>query len=336
MGYKDDRFEDKAKSLKVFLQTNHRYPSFHDGGNRESRTLGSWVARQRLCHRKSVLSPFRIGVLEGVDSRFFSVVASMSDDRFEGKAKRLKDFLQTNHCYPSFGERGNRESRILGSWVAKQRLYYRTRVLSPFRIDVLEGVDPRFFCVVARGSRVTERRCGVDIVSGLAAARFVEPKGLGKHRHDSLDPNPAAIAPVPANPAAIVPGRANPTAVAPGPATAPATANDDKEETEVSKLVCRIIKRGQEGEDDKSIGFVVLKSRAESFVYARQAILHQGVPINMGYMFYVPHLGPIAVKQELSLGPMVAFLETCTPPANLGDGSYANPVKVFLVGAPVL
>jgi hypothetical protein len=104
----------------------------------------------------------------------------------------------------------------------------------------------------------------------------------------------------------------------------------------VTKMVCEIIKRGQEGEEDKSIGFAILKSRTKSFVDARQAILQQGVPINMGYMFCVPHLGPIAVKQESMLGPMLAFLETCTPPADLGDGSYANPVKVFLVGSPVL
>jgi hypothetical protein len=114
-----------------------------------------------------------------------------------------------------------------------------------------------------------------------------------------------------------------------------ATANH-KVETEETKMVCKVIKRGQEGEEDKSIGFVVLKSRTKSFVDARQAIVDQGVPINMGYMFSVPHLGPIAVKQESSLGPMLAFLETCTPQADLGDGSFANPVKVFLVGAPVL
>jgi hypothetical protein len=43
-------------------------------------------------------------------------------------------------------------------------------------------------------------------------------------------------------------------------------------------MVCVIIKRGQEGEKDKSIEFVVLKSRTESFVDARQAIFHQCVP----------------------------------------------------------
>jgi hypothetical protein len=123
----------------------------------------------------------------------------------------------------------------------------------------------------------------------------------------------------------------NPADIAPAPVT-----SNHVVESEETKMVCKIIKRGQEGEEDKSIGFVVLKSRTKSFVDARQAIVDQGVPINIDYVFCVPHLGPISVMQESMVGPMLAFLETCTSSADLGDGSFANPVKVFLVGAPVL
>jgi hypothetical protein len=131
-----------------------------------------------------------------------------------------------------------------------------------------------------------------------------------------------APAPAPASPATIAP--------------APVTINHVVE-TEETKMVCRIIKMGQEGEEDESIGFVVLKSRTKAFVDARRAIVDQAVPINMDYSFSVPILGPISVKQESSLGAMLAFLESCTPnSADVGDGSFANPVKVFLVGAPLL
>jgi hypothetical protein len=120
-------------------------------------------------------------------------------------------------------------------------------------------------------------------------------------------------------------------AIAPTPTT-----TNHKVDTEETKMVCKIMKKGEGGKEDKSIGFFILKSRTISFVDARQAMVDQGLPINMDYRFCVPHLGPVAVKQESSLGPMLAFLESCTLSADLGDGSFANPVKLLLVGAPDL
>jgi hypothetical protein len=144
--------------------------------------------------------------------------------------------------------------------------------------------------------------------------------------------NPAAIAPARANPVAIAPALFNPAAIAPAP-----VASNHVVETEETKMVCKIIKKGQDGEEDKSIGFFILNSRKKSFLDARHAMVDQGLPINMDYRFSVPILGPISVKQESSLGPMLPFLESCTPNiADVGDGSFANPVKVFLAGAPVL
>jgi hypothetical protein len=115
-------------------------------------------------------------------------------------------------------------------------------------------------------------------------------------------------------------------------------ADEGDDGADETKMVCKIIKRGQEGEEDNDIGFIVLKSRTKSFADARQAIADQGVPVSMDYMFSVPNLGPISVIQESMLGPMLALLEssTSTSSADVGDGSFANPVKVFLAGAPVL
>jgi hypothetical protein len=148
---------------------------------------------------------------------------------------------------------------------------------------------------------------------------------------------PAPVAPVRANPVAIAPAiRANPVAVAPARAVpvaiAPATvASNNIVETEETKMVCKIIKRGQGGEADKSIGFFILKSpRTKTFVEARQAMMDQGLPITMNHRFSVPDLGPITLIQESMYGIMLTFLESCTPEGELGDGSFANPVKVFV------
>ena len=76
------------------------------------------------------------------------------DDRFERQAKMFNLFLLKHHCYPSFGDKGNRESRLLGNWVAKQRRLHRRGLLIPHRVLVLESVEPHFFCQAARGRRV--------------------------------------------------------------------------------------------------------------------------------------------------------------------------------------
>jgi hypothetical protein len=109
------------------------------------------------------------------------------------------------------------------------------------------------------------------------------------------------------------------------------------EATEDCKMVCKIIKKGERGEGDKSIGFLILKSRMTStFVDARLAMVEEGVPINMDYRFFVPNLGPVSLVQEIRFGPMLAFLETCAPRAVIGDGSFENPVMVIVVDAVVI
>jgi hypothetical protein len=167
--------------------------------------------------------------------------------------------------------------------------------------------------------------------AAVAPAR-AKPAAVAPARAKPAAAVPAAVAPAHANLAAVAPARANPAAVAPVPVT-----SNHIVETEETKMVCKIIKKGEGGKEDKSIGFFILKSRKASFVDARQAMVDQGLPINMDYRFSIPNLFPISVVQESTLPPMLEFLESCTPNrADLGDGSFANPVKVFLVEAEVL
>jgi hypothetical protein len=88
--------------------------------------------------------------------------------------------------------------------------------------------------------------------------------------------SPAAVAPAHVNPAAVALARANHVAIAPAPVI-----SNHIVETEQSKMVCKIIKKGQEGEEDKSIGFAHrwrLRSKLSGThfeQYAVFALLHQ-------------------------------------------------------------
>lgn len=86
----------------------------------------------------------------------------------------------------------------------------------------------------------------------------------------------------------------------------------------------------------KNVGFVKLASRKTStFAQARIAIEDELVPdmlpANVAWRFFVPGLGPMTLKQEESMGPMLSFLRQTTSDVNLGNGSLAAPLKVFVV-----
>jgi hypothetical protein len=184
---------------------------------------------------------------------------------------------------------------------------------------------------VAFGAAIAPARANPAAIAPVRANRAaVAPARANRAAVAPARANPAAVAPARVNRAAVAPVRANPAAVAPARATANRIV-----ETEDSKMVWTCIKKGQPGEEDQSIGFFILSSRKKSFVEARQAMVDQGLPINMDYRFLVPNLGPVSFKQEALFGSMLTFLEGCTPQAELGEGSFANPVKVFMVEGAV-
>lgn len=105
------------------------------------------------------------------------------------------------------------------------------------------------------------------------------------------------------------------------------------EPTETNQMVCRVIHTTQDQENN--IGFLVLQSRTTAtFADARIAMQEQGLPIPADYRFFVHQLGPVSVVQESLFGPLLAFLEASTPGAAVGDGTYANPVRVVVSNAP--
>ena len=82
--------------------------------------------------------------------------------------------------------------------------------------------------------------------------------------------------------------------------------------------------------ESKAVGFIVLKSRQTStFREARAAIedelMGDSLPATLKWRFFVPRLGPVALKQEASLG-MIQF--TGYPSA--GD-SYQTPLELYVM-----
>ena len=82
--------------------------------------------------------------------------------------------------------------------------------------------------------------------------------------------------------------------------------------------------------ESKAVGFIVLKSRQTStFREARAAIedelMGDSLPATLKWRFFVPRLGPVALKQEASLG-MIQF--TGYPSA--GD-SYQSPLELYVM-----
>jgi PWWP domain len=49
------------------------------------------------------------------------------------------------------------------------------------------------------------------------------------------------------------------------------------------------------------------------------------------WRFHVPELGPISFKQEITLGPMLLFLQSASSDLQLGDGTIRRPVKVLII-----
>mmetsp|Transcript_38276 Transcript_38276/g.84038 ORF Transcript_38276/g.84038 Transcript_38276/m.84038 type:complete len:473 (-) Transcript_38276:63-1481(-) len=115
-----------------------------------------------------------------------------------------------------------------------------------------------------------------------------------------------------------------------------------QQETEQNAdLCCKIIKKCDEAEGGIgslsqltfNIGFVSLPSR-ELATYAdiRHAMENEldASDHSKQWRFYVPKLGPVSTKQEVSLGPALKFLEGTTSDPRLGDGTAMNPLRIFI------
>ncbi len=90
----------------------------------------------------------------------------------------------------------------------------------------------------------------------------------------------------------------------------------------------------------ENIGFVTLPSRrSATYKHIRRAIetdldddyFEMTDGKRRGWKFYVPKLGPVSIKQEEKIGPVLEFLRSTTSDALLGDGSASNPLKIVII-----
>mmetsp|Transcript_3529 Transcript_3529/g.7322 ORF Transcript_3529/g.7322 Transcript_3529/m.7322 type:complete len:461 (+) Transcript_3529:47-1429(+) len=90
----------------------------------------------------------------------------------------------------------------------------------------------------------------------------------------------------------------------------------------------------------ENIGFVTLSSRrSATYQHIRKAIetdLDDGCfemvdGKRRGWKFYVPKLGPVSIKQEVKIGPVLEFLRSTTNNSLLGNGSASNPLKIVIM-----
>mmetsp|Transcript_3535 Transcript_3535/g.7146 ORF Transcript_3535/g.7146 Transcript_3535/m.7146 type:complete len:97 (-) Transcript_3535:156-446(-) len=90
----------------------------------------------------------------------------------------------------------------------------------------------------------------------------------------------------------------------------------------------------------ENIGFVTLSSRrSATYQHIRKAIetdldddcFEMVDGKRRGWKFYVPKLGPVSIKQEVKIGPVLEFLRSTTNNSLLGNGSASNPLKIVIM-----
>lgn len=125
--------------------------------------------------------------------------------------------------------------------------------------------------------------------------------------------------------------------------------------TEDGPLVCKILRKlplalgnsySSGGlEFSNNVGFITLPSRqSATFACIRRAMENEldedcfskGEDnindSNIGaakWKFYVPKLGPVSVKQEKSIGPVLDFLKGTANDSLIGNGTPSNPLKII-------
>ncbi len=131
------------------------------------------------------------------------------------------------------------------------------------------------------------------------------------------------------------------------------------EPLEDGPLVCKILRKLPLGviststvegmEFSNNVGFITLRSRqSATFADIRKAVESEldsdcfqdnGQKVSgrnekvsdVKWKFYVPKLGPVSVKQEEKIGPVLEFLKSTTNDSQLGNGTASSPLKVVII-----
>ena len=112
-------------------------------------------------------------------------------------------------------------------------------------------------------------------------------------------------------------------------------AHDERAAIELDETLYSTIILGNSIREGHRIGFVKLPSRSEAtFTDVRVAIERDLesdlLPPDRQWRFCVPTLGQVSTSQEVTLGPLVKFLQDTSIDATVGDGSSKNPLRVLI------
>jgi PHD-finger len=105
---------------------------------------------------------------------------------------------------------------------------------------------------------------------------------------------------------------------------------------EEEALFCKVMKRVSGKASSKSydnIGFVKVGMKS-NYADVRRAIkkdiVPDGLPEGVNYKFHVATLGPVSMKQETSLGPVLPFLRSGIGGNVSNGGTISDPIAVFI------
>lgn len=134
-------YERKIKELVEFIEKNDgKYPSaesdafFFDGTN-----MGKWVSAQRIAYSSGRLSPDKIQALEAINFNWCS--KALLDSAFLSKVSELQEYVQRCGVFPSIkSDVKFSDGTRMGTWIGNQRMFRKKGMLSPERIEALNGI----------------------------------------------------------------------------------------------------------------------------------------------------------------------------------------------------
>ena len=126
----DQKWEQRFNELAVYKKKNGNcnVPQRHG-------TLGSWVIQQRQLCKKGKLSRERTTQLEGIEFNWSATRKENEDKQWEDRFNELAVYKEKNCDCNVPSKHG-----ALGSWVYRQRDFYKKGKLSRERITQLEGI----------------------------------------------------------------------------------------------------------------------------------------------------------------------------------------------------
>ncbi len=131
---REETWDKNFRNIRYFLGRNERYPK-ERSKNKDEKSLGKWIAAQRVAYNKSNLDKERVDQLESLAGWMWDVI----EEAWEKNFRNLLEFIDKNKVYPRSSSKNLRE-RFLARWFLKQRKEYKNKNLQQKMICKLESI----------------------------------------------------------------------------------------------------------------------------------------------------------------------------------------------------